>query len=169
MVKVSFFLYFANINIFYISTYFLVLEKKSSKNFLQMFSSILETLQELIFYVKQCCKVISLMLHQLSALSEKKLYINNSTIYFPEPVDHLAEMLVCLITLDALLTSSTLQEHWIHYKRVIRSSLHSPTQFGIPFERLKFFDKVLIEIENELLSGSIFQVNEIHIIDILVL
>lgn len=137
---------------------FSVLEKESPTGFLHIFNSILKMLQELIFFLKRCRKVISLMLHQLSALSEKKLYVNNSTIYFPEPVDHLAELLVCLITLDALLMSSTLQEHWAFYKRAIRSSFHSPTQFGIPLERLKFFDKVLVEIENELLCGNIFQV-----------
>lgn len=118
----------------------------------------LKSLQELVFYVKRCRTVISLMLNQLAALSEKTLYVNNSTVYFPEPVDHLAELLVCLITLDALLTSATIQEHWSLYKRAIRSSFHSPSQFGVPLERLKFLDKVIKEIENELLSGHIFQV-----------
>lgn len=139
-------------------SFFVVPDKESVTNFLHQFSRVLKTLQELIFFVKRCRTVISLMLNQLSALSEKDLYVNNSTIYFPEPVDHLAELLVCLITIDALLTNVIIQDHWLLYKRAIRSSLHSPSQFGIPLERLKFFDKVLMEIETELLCGNIFQV-----------
>lgn len=62
------------------------------------------------------------------------------------------------MTLDGLLTSTTLQDHWALYKRAIKNTLHSPSQFGVSVERLKFLSKVLIDIENELLTGNIFQV-----------
>lgn len=78
-----------------------------------------------------------------------------------EPLDHLAELLVCLMTLDGLLVSTTLQEHWNLYKRAIKSTLHNPSQFGVPIDRLKFLSKILIDIESELLTGNIFQVNYI--------
>lgn len=73
------------------------------------------------------------------------------------------------MTLDGLLMSTTLQEHWALYKRAIKNTLHSPSQFGVSVERLKFLSKVLIDIENELLTGNIFQVRFIIFLNKLIL
>lgn len=55
---------------------------KGTEN-LQMFSRLLDTLQKLSFFIERSQQVIALLLHQLSAISGKDLYVSNSTLYFP--------------------------------------------------------------------------------------
>jgi WASH complex subunit 7 len=73
--------------------------------------------------------------------------------------EHLGDLLVILLTLDEVLGKhSTLRDHWIIYKRTVKSVHHDPQKFGVEREKLKHFETLLSELENNLLAGKIFQV-----------
>lgn len=73
--------------------------------------------------------------------------------------EHLGDILVMLLTLDDVLGNhSTLHDHWIIYKRTVKSVHHDPSKFGIEREKLKNFENFLSKLENHLLTGKIFQV-----------
>jgi WASH complex subunit 7 len=73
--------------------------------------------------------------------------------------EHLGDILVMLLTLDEVFTNhSTLHDHWITYRRTVKSVHHDPSKFGVELEKLKNFENLLSKLENNLLSGKIFQV-----------
>ena len=73
--------------------------------------------------------------------------------------EHLGDILVMLLTLDEVFTNhSTLHDHWIIYRRTVKSVHHDPSKFGVELEKLKNFENLLSKLENNLLSGKIFQV-----------
>lgn len=73
--------------------------------------------------------------------------------------EHLGDILVILLTLDEVLGNhSTLHDHWIIYKRTLKSVHHDPSKFGVELEKLKNFENLLSKLENHLLTGKIFQV-----------
>lgn len=61
------------------------------------------------------------------------------------------------MTLDCICSEIT-QDHWIVYRRTVRSMLHNPSKFEFPLDQLRSLDKCLAEIENKVLNGTIFQV-----------
>ena len=64
-----------------------------------------------------------------------------------------------LVILDEILVShSTFHDHWIIYKRTVKSVHHDPVKFGVEWGKLKNFENLLSELENHLLTGKIFQV-----------
>jgi len=73
--------------------------------------------------------------------------------------EHLGDILVMLLKLDEVFTNhSTLHDHWIIYRRTVKSVHHDPSKFGVELEKLKNFENMLSKLENNLLSGKIFQV-----------
>lgn len=81
-------------------------------------------------------------------------------VYSQEPLDCLSELLVCLITLDTLLSGGIIKEHFVMYKNAIRSMYHSPAEYGVTLDRLQCLYKCLLEIEKILLRGNILQVSK---------
>lgn len=79
------------------------------------------------------------------------------TYFLQEPLEYLAELLVCLLKLETLLTGGLIKEHFILYKNAIRSIYHSPAEHDITLERLHCLYKCLTEIYNSLLSDTILQ------------
>ena len=73
--------------------------------------------------------------------------------------EHLGNILVMLLTLDEVFANhSTLHDHWIIYRRTVKSVQHDPSKFGVELEKLKNFENLLSKLENNLLNGKIFQV-----------
>ncbi|XP_021927247.1 WASH complex subunit 4 isoform X2 [Zootermopsis nevadensis] len=125
-------------------------------------SRMLPHLQELSCFVKRCEQVAVQIVEQLAALyssSKDAPHIINATgIHFQDVFEHLGDILVILLTLDEVLGNhSTLHDHWIIYKRTLKSVHHDPSKFGVELEKLKNFENLLSKLENHLLTGKIFQ------------
>jgi WASH complex subunit 7 len=73
--------------------------------------------------------------------------------------EHLGDILVMLLTLDEVFANhSTLHDHWIIFRRTLKLAHHDPSKYGVELEKLKNFENMLSKLENNLLSGKIFQV-----------
>ncbi|KAF5274542.1 hypothetical protein FQA39_LY07154 [Lamprigera yunnana] len=133
----------------------LVSEPVGGTENLLLISRLMEHLQKVLFFVNRVQNVIALLLKQLCAILGKKLYNESSVTCFPEPLDYLAELLVCLITLDSI--CGGLRDHCHSYQKSIKLILHNPSQFDIPTQQLHFLKECVAEIETKLLRGNIFQ------------
>ncbi|XP_049805094.1 WASH complex subunit 4 [Schistocerca nitens] len=127
-----------------------------------MISRLLPDLQSLACFLKRCEQVEVNIIQQIAALypttKDVPQVINATDIHFQDVFEHLGDLLLILVTLDEIIsTQSTLHNHWSLFKRTIKSVHHDPTKFGVPPEKLKTFEKMLCELENQLLTGKIFQ------------
>lgn len=127
-----------------------------------LLSRMLPHLQELSCFVKRCEQVVVQIIEQLAALysssKDGPCVINATGIHFQDVFEHLGDILVILLTLDEVLGNhSTLHDHWIIYKRTVKSVHHDPSKFGVEWQKLKNFENLLSKLENHLLTGKIFQ------------
>ncbi|GFG31853.1 hypothetical protein Cfor_02661 [Coptotermes formosanus] len=84
--------------------------------------------------------------------------LQDGTAQLQDVFEHLGDILVMLLTLDEVFANhSTLHDHWIIYRRTVKSVHHDPSKFGVELEKLKNFETLLSKLENNLLSGKIFQ------------
>ncbi|KAL3289445.1 hypothetical protein HHI36_022869 [Cryptolaemus montrouzieri] len=116
-----------------------------------------ENLQQILTIVNRSQHVINLLLLQLNSLVGKGFYTPNNTSNFTESIDHLADLLVCLLTLDNLLNAPLIKQQCSHYLMVVQNLLHDPHKFSFSADRLQFLEKNLLEIQNTLLKGNIFK------------
>lgn len=66
---------------------------------------------------------------------------------------------MCLLTFDTLLsTDTTIKDHWLLYRRSIKTIVLNSTKFNVPRDQIRSLEKHLANIENCLLSGTIFKV-----------
>ncbi|XP_076863450.1 WASH complex subunit 4 isoform X2 [Brachyhypopomus gauderio] len=119
-------------------------------------------LQELSCFVTRCFEVVVNVVHQLAALYNSNKgatrIIESTGVHFQTVYEHLGELLVVLITLDEIMENhATLRDHWKMYKRLLKSVHHNPSKFGVPEEKLKPFEKLLLKLEGQLLDSMIFQ------------
>ncbi|XP_078530725.1 WASH complex subunit 4 isoform X1 [Lissotriton helveticus] len=119
-------------------------------------------LQELSCFVTRCYEVVMSVVHQLAALytSDRNApkIIETSGVHFQTLYEHLGELLTVLLTLDEIIeTHATVKDHWIMYKRLLKSVHHNPVKFGVQEDKLKPFEKLLLKLEGKLLDGMIFQ------------
>uniref|UniRef100_A0A4W4GUC8 WASH complex subunit 4 n=1 Tax=Electrophorus electricus TaxID=8005 RepID=A0A4W4GUC8_ELEEL len=119
-------------------------------------------LQELSCFVTRCFEVVVNVVYQLAALYNSNKgatkIIESSGVHFQTVYEHLGELLVVLITLDEIMENhATFRDHWKMYKRLLKSVHHNPSKFGIPEEKLKPFEKLLLKLEGQLLDSMIFQ------------
>ncbi|KAK4871515.1 hypothetical protein RN001_015639 [Aquatica leii] len=143
-------------NNYYVSFIFYGEEPTKGTANLLSISKLMEKLQKVNFFVNRSQHVIIVVLKQLCAILGKNLYNESTVTCFPEPLDYLAELFVCLITLDSI-CGGLLQEHWVAYRKAVRLTLHNPSQFQIPLEQLRSLKECIVDIEIKLLRGNIFQ------------
>ncbi|KAJ3639981.1 hypothetical protein Zmor_003307 [Zophobas morio] len=125
---------------------------------LQSASSIVEVLQKIHCFVERCHQVINLLFQQLCAILGREYNTISSGACFPELLDCLAELLVCLLTFDSLFSShSLLKDHWLLYWRSIKGIVHNPSKYQMTREQVRSLDKHLANIDNTLLTGNIFK------------
>jgi WASH complex subunit 7 len=122
----------------------------------------ISVLQELSCYVTRCYEVVRTCLQQMSALysTEKQMsqVLNVSGVHFQVVYEHLADLLQVLVTLDSIIENqTTLKEHWKLYKRMLKSVRHNPEKFGLPENKIRPFEKLLMTLEGQILDGFIFQ------------
>ena len=75
-------------------------------------------------------------------------------------LDHLGKLFKALITLDEILNNqTTLRDHWVAYKRVIRTAQMDPGRFKVEKEKLSLLKKLLRPTERKVLEANIFQLS----------
>ncbi|XP_067860697.1 WASH complex subunit 4 [Heptranchias perlo] len=119
-------------------------------------------LQELSCFITRCYEVVMNIVQQLASLytSNKTApkIIETTGVHFQTVYEHLGELLAVLLILDEIIENHvTLKDHWIMYKRLLKSVHHNPSKFGIAEEKLKPFEKLLLKLEGQVLDGVIFQ------------
>ncbi|CAL1541419.1 unnamed protein product [Lymnaea stagnalis] len=126
-------------------------------------------LQELSCFVSRCYEVVKTVMKQLSCLYTNKTtgpkMIDVTEVHFQAVFEHLGELLTILITLDHIIEMHpSLKDHWTLYKRqsykyyrMVKSVHHDPGKFGIPQDKVRPFEKLLMMLEGKLLDGMIFQ------------
>ncbi|XP_019865702.2 WASH complex subunit 4 [Aethina tumida] len=119
-------------------------------------SKVIDSLQKALSFVERCQQVAILLLKQLSCILGKGYYTTTSTCNFTEMLNHFSKLLVCLVTLEALFENQALQEHLILYRKCVRNMLHN-SKYNISKENIKLFEKVIVRIQNELMSSRIFK------------
>ncbi|XP_050413504.1 WASH complex subunit 4 [Patella vulgata] len=118
--------------------------------------------QELSCFVSRSYDVIRNVCQQLSSLHNAyrngpKL-IDVTDVHFTPVYSHIADLLGVLITLDNIISSqSFLRDHWMLYKRMVKSVRHDPGKFSVAEEKLRPFEKLLMSLEGKLLDGMIYQ------------
>lgn len=87
-------------------------------------------------------------------LSLINLRFNFQVIY-----EHLGFLLGTLITLDEIvLGNSLLHEHWGAYRRLVRSAGSDQQRFGQDKTSLQPLEKLLSDVENLVMQGTMFLV-----------
>ncbi|KAG0442672.1 hypothetical protein HPB47_015636 [Ixodes persulcatus] len=97
---------------------------------------------------------------QMSALFDKSkpsCVIDVTDVHFQTVFEHLGQMLASLVTLDEIVQAqSALREHWTLYRRMLKSVHHNCAKFDVAPEDLKALDKLMGQLEYQLLQGRIF-------------
>lgn len=72
---------------------------------------------------------------------------------------YLGELLAVLLTLDEIIVGNpVLKQHWNAYTKSIQSVNHNPAQFNAQDGRLKTLQNIIANLELQVLSGHVFQV-----------
>lgn len=118
-------------------------------------------LQELSCYVKRCYQVIKSTIQQLSVLysnQKASFKIDITEMHFKVVFSYIGSLLRVLITLDSIITQQTrLKDDWNTYKRMVKSVHHNSGKFTIDLTKFHRFERHLVELEGNLLDGTIYQ------------
>jgi len=118
-------------------------------------------LQELSCFVNRSYEVVKSVVKQLSCLFSNRpgpKMIDVTDVHFQVVFEHLGELLTVLISLDSIIESHPcIKDHWTLYKRMVKSVHHDPGKFGIPTDKIRPFEKLMMMLEGRLLDGMIFQ------------
>lgn len=119
-------------------------------------SKFLPRLQDLANFVERCQTVIGEFLQQLAAvytISTNNQIINAENMHFEDMMQHLGDLLLVLVNLDALILSlEPLHETWALYKRLI------PTvQLPGSSERIRSLLSIVNQLESSVLSAKMFR------------
>lgn len=134
------------------------LESRNVGDNLKSVSGLLMTLQQIHCFINRSQQVITLLLGQLCAILSKNGRSINVTS-FPEPLVCLAELLVCLLTLDTLLLSTSVKDHYLLYRRTVHAMAHVSSKINVDNARVRSLDQHLLEMGNTLFTGNILKVD----------
>lgn len=122
-------------------------------------SDLLSKLQDLLNLVKYAYKILSETLKQLNSIyyfQWNNKYAGENTIYFFDVFLSLSELLVSFVTLDEIVANQVVfNDHWNIYKQAVICQIQS-NALDVDDKKVKLLHKVLIEMENVLLSGRVF-------------
>ncbi|XP_063238126.1 WASH complex subunit 4 isoform X2 [Bacillus rossius redtenbacheri] len=124
-------------------------------------SRFLPLLQNLWCFVQRCGQVALCTVRQLAAYYSPvpaAQVMSSADVHFQDVVDHLADLLLVLATLDETLCGhAVLLEHWALYRQTVKSVRHDPSRVGVPPGKLALLEGLLADLETSLLTGKIFQ------------
>lgn len=127
----------------------------------RMVGRILPTLQELSNFVDRCYFVAVNLVQQVSALLNPKDALYRSVFHscqLKQAFLSLGELLAVLITLDSIVAENdVLRDSWAQYKVMMSYARADPASFGMDAEKVATFEKLLLSIDQSVMSGEIFK------------
>lgn len=129
-----------------------------SENFLKLNSvgKIMKSLQKINCFIERGREVVILSLKQLCAIVGKKFVLSSSTFLFPEVLNSLGDILICMLKFDNLLDLQILKDHWFSYRKTVKNISHS-SKYDMNRNQLTMYDKTLIMFENNLFMSTILK------------
>lgn len=122
---------------------------------------IIPLLQELSNFVDRCYSVCVNFVQQLSCLynSKEQLYRSTfATAHLLPVYKSLGDLFVVLITLDTIIQSNEpLMRGWSFYKTLIQSLRADSAKFDVSEEKAVKFERLLVSIDQSIMSGEIFR------------
>lgn len=130
------------------------MHKKPTLHFIKEFFGKLQRTFSIVIRSQQ---VIHLLLSQLNALVGNGFYSSSNGSNFSESIEHLGDLLVCLIVLENLLDAPIIKQYCGHYLIIVKNLSHDPKKFNFAPEQLKFLEKNIQDIQSRLLNANIFR------------
>ncbi|XP_035742085.1 WASH complex subunit 4-like [Vespa mandarinia] len=136
--------------------------EKSMDDDLKNIGSLLSDLQCLSTFVNRILTVLQLTTQQLFSLAG-----GSHEIYLPALIEHFIDLFILLVILDEVIDAQpSILNYWKKYRMNIRSVIHSPTQFGIPEAKLHMLDKLLKDLQEQLLKKTVFSKAVEYVMDV---
>lgn len=136
--------------------------EKGTENNQNNITSLLSDLQDLFVFVNRIWTVTHLTTEQLSNLAS-----DSNDIYLPVLIEHFIDLFIIVLTLDEIVESQpSLQEQWKKYRMNVRSIMHNPSQFGINESKLHVFNKLLKDLQENLLKKVLFSKTIENVMDV---
>uniref|UniRef100_A0A6V7IWT1 WASH complex subunit 4 N-terminal domain-containing protein n=1 Tax=Bracon brevicornis TaxID=1563983 RepID=A0A6V7IWT1_9HYME len=124
----------------------------SEKNHGDNYSALFGDIQDLSLYVNRIFNVIHLSIEQLSNLAR-----GANEIYLPAMIEHMIELFGMLLTLDEVIDAHpAILDHWKKYRLQVRTVMHNPKKFSLPEGQLVIFDRLLKDLQSQLLTRNMF-------------
>lgn len=99
---------------------------------------------------------------QLSSLAG-----DSNDIYLPILIEHFIDLFIIVLTLDEIIESQpSLLEQWKKYRMNVRSIMHNSLQFGISKSKLHTLNKLLKDLQENLLKKVLFSRTIERIMDV---
>ena len=114
--------------------------------------------QHLFNFTDHCKDVLHNLLSQLNILMSKdqspvKLTPNKLSCIWTS----VGKFLSMLMMLDTSLLDQKMQQSWLQYKRTIKSIRNEPEKYGGSIESVRNLEKILLKLENTVVSGNMFE------------
>lgn len=127
----------------------------------RMLGRILPTLQELSNFIDRCYFVAVNLVQQVSALMNPKDALYRSVFHscqLKQVFLSLGELLTVLITLDCIIEGNeSLRDSWAQYKVMMSYARADPSSFGMDAAKVATFEKLLLSVDQSVMSGEIFK------------
>lgn len=128
-------------------------------------SNILSQLQNLLNLVKYAYKIVNETLKQLNSIyyfQWNNKFVGDNSICLYDVFLSFSELLMSLATLDEIVANQALfSDHWNLYKQAVIEQIQT-NSLNFDTKKVKILHKLLIDIENVLLTGKLFH-NSIQI------
>jgi len=121
---------------------------------------VLAVLQDVASFVQRSYEVVQHIMLQLASMytKDQQKVIDVSHVHFVTVLEHLGGLLTSLITLDEIISGAdVLQDHWKRYKRMLKVVHHNAGRFDVEESKLRPFEKFLLGLEGQVLSGQILE------------
>ena len=126
----------------------------------QQMGRMLPFFQDLSNLVDRCNSICVNVIHQLASLYHgmQKLWKTTFKHVHMIPVfDALGGLLEVLVTLDAIvLDNPAIGTAWEQYKRMMQYVRAEPSRYGVDEARVRQFERLLVSLDQNVMSGSIF-------------
>eukprot|EP00795_Rhopilema_esculentum_P002023 gene2023-17584_t len=124
----------------------------------------LSFLKDVSNFVQRSYEVVKNVLLQLASLYNRgggtQAVMGVTDVHFTVVFEHLGDLLGVLMTLDKIVGNSAIfKDHWKLYKRMLKSVHNNATRFGVDESKLRPFEKLIIELEGQVLGNDVIFTN----------
>lgn len=127
-------------------------EEELEENKQNNYSELYNDLQNLSLYINRINTIINLSIKQLSSLTN-----TTNEIYLPLFIENIIDLFLILLIIDEIIYANPdIADNFKKYRLQVRSVMHNPGKFSIDEKKLLTFDKILKDLEQQLLKKTVF-------------